>query len=167
MSRISSAELYSTDSSGKRIAQVDKHAIGYTVMPVKETPRHALSNANTDATDDQLELDRREREARSKFDALCQEDRELLRLSLVRTAPREVTMPFPAGQRADKEAAGWLFVRYTGPGKRSALMVQSFAGQPTQVQMASATGLSVHQVRRRLSALDPMLVRYAELRGWV
>lgn len=166
MSALTRAELYSEDSTGKRIAKVDKHAIGYGVMPVKETPRHALSNANTDATDAQLDLDRREREARWKFDQLPADDRELLRLYLSRSTSREVTMPYPAGQRPALESSGWLFVKYTGKGQRTALMVKSFSGAATQVQMAAQLRLSVHQVRRRLGALDPSMVKFAELRGW-
>lgn len=166
MSALTRAELYSEDSTGKRIAKVDKHQVGYGVMPVKETPRHALSNANTESTEAQEEVDRREREARWKFDQLNGEDRELLRLYLARSTPREVQMPYPAGQRPALEASGWLFVKYTGNGQRTALMVRSFSGAATQVQMAAQLGLSVHQVRRRLGALDPSMVKFAELRGW-
>jgi hypothetical protein len=167
MSALDRAELYSTDSSGKRVAKVDKHQIGYGVMPVKETPRHALSQANTTTTDDQLEDERREREARRKFDAMPAGDRELLRLSLVRTTAVERRMPFPAGQREGLEASGWHFVKYEGKGNRSALMVKSFVGQLTHAHIAECVGLSVYQVRRRLAAMDALLVRYAELRGWL
>jgi hypothetical protein len=166
VSALDRAELYSEDENGKRIAKVDKHQVGYGVMPVRETPRHALSQANTEATEEQQELERREREARWKFDALLNADRELLRMYLDRSTPREVRMPFPAGQRAELEQGGWLFVKYTGQGQRTALMVRSFPGQPTQAQMADQLGLSVHQVRRRLSSLDPSMVKFAELRGW-
>ena len=167
MSALDRAALYSTDSSGKRVPKVDKHSIGYGVMPVKETPRHALSRANTEATEAEEELDRRERAARWRFDQLSAEDHELLRLYISRSAPREVQMPYPAGKRSELEAGGWLFVRYSGSGKRTAVMTRSFAGALTQAQIAERMGLSVHQVRRRLSALDPSMVKFAELRGWV
>jgi hypothetical protein len=166
VSRLEDALLYAEDEHGKPIAKVHKHQIGYGVMPVRETPRHALSHANTDATEEQVELERREREARWKFDALPPIDRELLRMYLDRSAPREVRMPFPAGQRSELEQGGWLFVKYTGQGQRTALMVRSFPGQLTQAQMAAHLGLSVYQVRRRLSALDAAMVKFAEMRGW-
>lgn len=167
MSSISRAELYSTDSNGKRIRKVEKATIGYTVMPVKETPRHALSNANTDTTEQQEDNVRLEREARDKFDKLSAQDLEILRLSLQREAIVERTMPFPAAQRPTREEGGWDFVKYEGAGNRTAIMTKAFVGQLTQTQIAERVGLSVYQVRRRLSAMDPLLVRYAELRGWV
>lgn len=167
MSALTRAELYSEDSTGKRIAKVDKHQVGYGVMPVRETPSHALSDANTMLSDKALEFARREREARATFDQLAPADRELLRLYLARSTPREVQMPYPSGQRPALESSGWLFVKYTGKGQRTALMVRSFSGAATQVQMAAQLGLSVHQVRRRLGALDPSMVKFAELRGWI
>jgi hypothetical protein len=37
------AERYATTSEGKRVRPVDRKQIGYSVMPVRETPPHALS----------------------------------------------------------------------------------------------------------------------------
>lgn len=167
MTALSRAELYASDSAGRRIARVARLAIGYTVMPVRETPPHALSHANTTATDEQAELERLERRARRKFDALPPVARELLRLSLVRVGSVERCMPFPAAQRAQRERGGWHFVRYSGPGNRTALMATVVPGYLRQEQIAAATGLSLAQVRRRLASMDRQLVRYAELRGWV
>lgn len=167
MTALSRAELYASDSAGRRIVRVARLAIGYGVMPVRETPPHALSHANTDATDEQAELDRLERRARRKFDGLPALARELLRLSLLRIGSVERCMPFPAAQRAQRERGGWHFVRYTGAGNRSAVMACVVPGYLRQEQIAAATGLSLAQVRRRLAGMDRQLVRYAELRGWV
>lgn len=165
-SQLKRAEMFTTDSSGQPIRRVHRHAIGYTVMPVKETAPHALSHANTETTEEQEEQARKEREARARFDALDSLDVQILRLHLIRKQPREYTMPFPASSREDKEAAGWLFVRYEKKG-RIAMMVKSFVGQYTHAEIAERVRLTVHQVRRRLSALDPLLVKFAEMRGWL
>lgn len=160
------AELMSADSSGKPIRKTDRHAIGYTVMPVKETRPHALSYANTESSDEQLEQDKREREARAKFDELIQRDREILRLHLVRLDSVEHELPFPREQRAEKEAAGWLFIRYSGKAERMATMCKSFVGQLTYEQIGQSVGCSSRTVQRALSAMDPVMVRFAEMRGW-
>jgi len=145
----------------------DPRQLGNDVIHVHETPPHALSHANTTATDEQLEQERREREARAKFDALAPIDVEILRLSLERLAVRDIEMPFPAAQRRAREDGGWNFVRYRGAGNRFAIMAKSCIGQWTHREIAVRVGLSVWQVRRRLSALDPLLVKYAEMRGWI
>lgn len=160
------AELLSEDSSGRKIPKLDKHARGYTVMPVKETRPHALSHANTESSDDQLEQDRRERESRQKFDELDDRDRDILRLHLIRLDAVEHELPFPREQRADKEAAGWLFIRYSGKGERYATMCKSFVGQLDYEEIGERVGCSSRTVQRRLSAMDPVMVKFAELRGW-
>lgn len=135
------------------------------IMKVKETPPHALSHANTLTSKEQDELAKREREAQTKFDKLDARDREILRLHLVRTESREITMPYPASKRDEMERAGWLYVKQANKGR--VLMVKSFVGQLTYAQIASAVGVSERTVQRRLSAMDPAMVRFAELRGWV
>ncbi len=112
------------------------------------------------------EYEVKEREARMQFDALEPVDRELLRLSLAKFPGRERELPYPASMRAHYEAAGWLFVRYENHG-RIARMVKSFAGHLTHAEIANRLGWSVWQVRRRLNAMDPQMVRVAEMRGWI
>lgn len=164
-SQLRRAEMLSSDSSGKPIRKVAKETIGYTVMPVKETRPHALSHANTETTEEQEDNARREREARSRFLDLSDLDREILRLHLIRTAPREVLMPFPASQRDGLERAGWLYTKTSKSG--AAMMVKTVPGQLTHAEIGEQVHLSVSQVRRRLNALDPALVKYAEMLGWV
>lgn len=159
------AELMSEDSEGKRIRRPHKHAIGYGVMPVKETKPHALSHANTITTDEQLELERRERACRSKFDALGAVDREILRLHLVVTGARDHVATFPRDQRAELEAAGWFFRKETSRGLRVE-MVRSYVGKLTYDEIGKRVHLSTRTVQRRLSAMDPAMVKFAELRGW-
>lgn len=161
------AELYASDSSGRRIARVNRLAIGYGVMAIRETRRHALSDANTTTTEEQHEDERREREARRRFDELSPVSREILRLSLVRGASVERRMPFPAVQRKAREAGGWFFVRYAGPGGRSAIMATRVVRHLTHEEIAEHLGLSVYAVRRKLAAIGKRLARFAELRGWV
>jgi RNA polymerase sigma factor (sigma-70 family) len=161
------AELYAVDSHGRRIPRVARLAIGYGVMPIRETRRHALSDANTTATDEQNEEERREREARRRFDGLTPEAREILRLSLARGASVERRMPFPSCQRKAREAGGWYFVRYAGPGNRSCVMACRVVRHLTHEEIAEHMGLSVYAVRRRLSSIGRRLARFAELRGWV
>jgi RNA polymerase sigma factor (sigma-70 family) len=161
------AELYASDSYGRRIPRVARLAIGYGVMPVRPTRRHALSDANTLATEEQNEDDRREREARRRFDALTPEAREILRLSLARGASVERRMPFPSAQRKAREAGGWYFVKYAGVGNRTAVMACRVVRHLTHEEIADHLGLSVYAVRRRLSSIGRRLARYAELRGWV
>jgi hypothetical protein len=164
-SSLKRAELYSTDSGGKRVRGAHKHAIGYTVMPVKETPSHALSYANTVTTDEQLELERREREARTKFDALSAVDHEILRLHLVVTGARDHVATFPREQREQLEQAGWYFRKETSRGARVE-MVRSFVGKLTYDEIGRRVHLSGRTVQRRLSSMDPAMVKFAELRGW-
>jgi|SRR5579872_4908738 len=140
--------------------------LGVNVMHVRETKPHALSHANTVTTEEQQELERREREALDGFSGLDPVDREILRLSLARTAARERTMPFPASSREHHEEAGWYFVRYEKKG-RIAMMTKSFIGHLRQEDIAAQVGLSVYQVRRRLNGIPGDVVRFAELRGWV
>ena len=160
------AELMSADSSGKPIRKPDRHAIGYTVMPVKETRPHALSHANTETTLEQEDQIRLERGARYKFDNLSVRDREILRLHLVRLDAKEHTLPFPRGEREAKEAAGWLFVRYSGKAGSIAMMCKSFVGQLTYDEIGERIGCSTRTVQRALSAMDPVMVMFAEMRGW-
>lgn len=162
-----------SDSAGNRLLvrtwmlsdhKHDPSKLGNHVIRTKETKPHALSHANTLTTEDQLEDERREREARSKFDALTPVDREILRLHLVRTESREYELPFPASEREDKEAAGWLFVRHTRNGM--VRMVKAFIGQLTYEEIAKRVERSERTVQRRLSAMDPSMIRYCEMRGW-
>jgi len=163
--QLNRAELFSTDSEGKPIRRVHKHAIGYGVMPVKETRPHALSHANTITTDEQLELEKRERAARTKFDALGELDREILRLHLVVTGAREGVATFPRDQREKLEQAGWLFRKYTTKGTRVE-MVRSYVDKLTYEEIGRRVHCSTRTVQRRLSAMDPAMVKFAELRGW-
>lgn len=163
--RLRRAEQFSCMSDGRSV-YVHPHSIGYYFMRVKETPPHALSHANTLTTKEMEEEARREREARSRFDALSELDHQLLQLYLARGQARDHTMPFPAASRDDKEAVGWLFVRYEKKG-RIAMMVKSFVGRYTHAEIADRLRLSVWQVRRRLNGIDPALVKFAEMRGWV
>lgn len=164
-SQLRRAEMLSTDSEGRPIRRVSKEAIGYTVMPVKETAPHALSHANTETTEEQEEQARREREARTMFLELSDIDREILRLHLVRKQPREITMPFPASQRDDMEHAGWMYTKTAKNGY--VMMVKTVPSQLTHGEIAERVHLSVSQVRRRLNAMDPSLVKFAELLGWL
>lgn len=143
----------------------DPSKLGNYVVRTKETKPHALSHANTETTEEQEEQARRERDARLKFDKLEPLDRELLRLHLIRTESREVVMPFPASQRDGLERAGWLYTKTSKSG--AVMMVKSVPGQLSHAEIGKRVHLSVSQVRRRLSRLDPALVKYAELRGWL
>lgn len=135
------------------------------VMKVKETPPHALSHANTEASEDQEKQDQRELEARGKFDELDDLDREILRLHLHNTGIRDHVATFPKSQRDELEKAGWFFRKETSRGARVE-MVRSYVGKLTYDEIAGRVGCSTRTVQRRLSAMDPVLVKFAELRGW-
>ena len=145
---------------------IRKRENSWFVMKAKGTPPHALSHANTESSDDQLEQDKREREARQKLDQLSARDREILRLHLVRLDAKEHTLPFPRGEREAKEAAGWLFVRYEGKAGKFAMMCKSFVGQLTYDEIGERVNCSARTVQRALSAMDPVMVMFAEMRGW-
>jgi hypothetical protein len=189
MSALDRAELYATDHRGERIRKSKREhmdvlcsscstkrsaCIGECCddcwhpeeIPVRETPRHALSNANTEENEMQQEYEVKEREARMMFDALEPMDRELLRLSLTKFPGRERQLPYPASMRRHYEQAGWLFVRYENHG-RIARMAKSFPGHLTHSEIGERLNLSVWQVRRRLNAMSPSMVKCAEMRGWL
>jgi hypothetical protein len=140
--------------------------LGSEVMHVRETKPHALSHANTITTDDQLEAEKRERKARLKFDKLPEIDREILRLHLWRGPNVEREQSVPASMRENMQKAMWEFVRYDHAG-RTAVMVRSSPDQHNAEDIGRMVYLSASQVRRRLNALDPALVKFAEMLGWV
>lgn len=157
--------IYHQDEHGTPIGPPPKDLVGYSILPVHETPPHALSHANTEATDAQLEQDRLERAARSEFDQMLASDREILRLSQRLDGVREVRLQFPRAKREDQEQSGWLFVQALKHGY--VLMVKSFPTQLTHAEIADRMRLTTRQVRYRLSKMSRDLVRFAVLRGWV
>lgn len=149
MSRLSRAELYSTDSNGNPIRSVDKYAIGYTVMPVKETPRHALSTP----LEEREERIAREGETAAQLALLTDEERRILHIQSRRwMEPREVQVP--VDQLASMLDEGWMLVRQENG---TAIISGDFAMSPTYEDIAHETGLSVHQVHRRVKSAHKKL----------
>lgn len=145
-SALDRAEQFSTDSSGNRIPAVDKHAIGYTVIPVKETPRHALSSP-----DGELE-ERMQREgARNrKLAELTREERLVHDLQLVHTRETDRQMEIPV-ELLDEFLAGgsWTFVRQENG---IAIVSGDFTQRLPNEDIARLLGITEHQVRRRITS---------------
>lgn len=158
------AELMSVDSDGNKIRRVHRHAVGYTVMPVKETPPHALSHANTNATEQQNEMDVRERESRAKFDALDALDREILRLHLIRTERVERTMLILPENLGEYERADWYMKKTARDGRL--VIGRQEAGQLHYDEIGRRVGVDERTVRRRLARMSPLMVHFAEAKGW-
>lgn len=178
MSQWRRAELYSTDSQGKPVKAVDRHLIGYTVMPVRETKPHALSRP-TDSRDEETE---RAGEVAAKLDLLDPQERAVLELQARRwMEPRE--MQVEAADMARLLDEGWTLVRM-GPLDRQvssdetwplldagwvivgqeggltmmrlenglATVAGEFAVHLTYEEIGERLGLSAHQVHRRVKS---------------
>lgn len=178
MSQWRRAELYSTDSEGKPVKAVDRHAIGYTVMPVRETKPHALSTP----LDDREERIERDGETASKLELLDPEERAVIDLQARRwMEPREMDVPVsdmtpllsegwtvvrrgPLDRQAPVEQVGqliddgWIFVgQENGMAtvrleNGMATLAGDFAVHLTYEEIGERLGLSAHQVHRRVKS---------------
>jgi CRP-like cAMP-binding protein len=146
MSALDRSELYSTDSSGRRIPAVDKHAVGYTVMPVKETPRHALSEPSGELE----ERTRREGARNRKLAELTREERLVYELQLIHTRETDRQMKIPVSMLGEFLAGeSWSLVRQENG---FAIVSGDFSQRLTNEDIARLLGLSVDQVRRRITS---------------
>lgn len=177
MSQWRRAELYSTDSNGNPVRSVDRHSIGYSIMPVRETKPHALSTP----LDTREEKTERDGETAAKLSLLNAEERAVLDLQARRwMEPREMTVPVDGllpllleegwtvvrrgsldrlvgvetvGQLIDE---GWVLIGQENGlatvrlENGTATLAGDFAVHLTYEEIGERLGLSAHQVHRRV-----------------
>lgn len=155
--QLEAAELFSSakddDGEIKPVRKVDRHTLGYTVMPVKPTRRHALSNPSSDFEERLCA----EGEANRKIATLTTEERQALLLQ-ARRYVSEHEVKVPADEAAALMDAGWFLVR-----QEAGMVTLSgrFVTERTQEQIAGLLGLSPSQVFRRLKSAYRKLGRSA------
>lgn len=146
---LSRAELLSTGADGKPFKKVDRHAIGYGVMPVKETPRHALSNP----CDDSEAYVASEGRAERLMATLTSEERAVRKLQALRwREEREITVPVEELQ--ERLSDGWMLVRQEAGQAVIAADVQEHLSYE---EIGLRLGLTVHQVHRRVKSANRKL----------
>lgn len=153
--QLDAAELYSTakgkDGELEPVRKVDRHAVGYTVIPVKPTRRHALSNPSND----QEERLVAEGEANRKLATLTVEERQVVLLQSKRYVEvREIRVP--ADEAALLLEGGWFLVRQENG---EAVLSGEFVTEMTQDQIGQLLGVSASTVCRRLKSAFTKLRR--------
>jgi hypothetical protein len=137
--------------------------------PMHETKPHALSHANTEASDEQLLRDQQEREARARFDALTNEQMALIYWSkfLRGKAKKERTDYFPLEERRAREDGGWTFVKKEG-GQAVMTISSSDMLNPDEIGQRMGWGSAAGwKVNRKMRKIDGQLMKFAVLKGWV
>lgn len=137
--QLARAELFHSERK-----HVDRHAIGYTVMPVKETPRHALSSPS----DEREEQAARDGEVERKLALLNGEEREILRLQSRKWMEEQHTdVPIEELEKYLEE--GWSLVRQENG---RAYLAGDFTQCLTYEDIGRRMGLTVAQVHRRVKS---------------
>lgn len=179
MSQWRRAELYSTDSEGKRIPKVDRHCIGYTVMPVKAGSSPPILPLESSGPEEQLE---RQGHAASAIASLDPQERAVLELQARRwMEPREMQVEAvdmvrlldegwtlvrmgPLDRQVSSDEtwpfldAGWIIVGQEGGlttmrlENGLATIGGNFAVHLTYEEIGERLGLSAHQVHRRVKS---------------
>lgn len=103
------AERYSQDREGRRIQRADRHAIGYTIVPVRPTPPHALSKG-IDATTSAEEHLLREGLRSRILESLTPLEAAVLRLQGKLAHQVEERLRIPAGHIAEYIRGGYTYV---------------------------------------------------------
>lgn len=154
--QLSRAQFYGFDSTGKRIGAIDRSAVGYTLIPVRESPRHALSGGSDTSTEEEAY---REGLRQRIAETLSPLEREILRLQRKLVAFVEERKRIPAGELAEWIRGGYTLIpgsedteeRVNLPPITTVLVVGRVALQVEQLshaEIAERLGIPVSRSRR-------------------
>lgn len=146
------ADRLGHDSSGNRIAQADRHAVGSGVMPVKETRHYAPAPC---ALED-VEVDAQRVKDESEVKALLTVEENAVREILLKRYPHIATCSTPVQDMDRMFEEGWLLVKQ----ENGMAYFESAEPQQSQLsyeQIGHRVGLSAHQVHRRVTTMNKKL----------
>jgi hypothetical protein len=136
--------LYSTDETGKRVRAADRKTLGYTVMPVKPTPTHALSHPDDGSREQAMVQDGARLRTLARLTPLEEQVLELQERKHAITRQRHIA-PAELEHHLDE---GWDFVRRDEETNEVTVVREFMDVKHTYDEIAERLGLSVRQVER-------------------
>jgi hypothetical protein len=151
------AERLATTSTGKRVRPVDRKQIGYSVMPVRETPPHALSRGvDNELADAQIVALRKAAFERVLATKLSPIQRAVYELQQ-RTSWDERYVTISTAEKVELAGDADTIAASRASKGDAWVVKRRFEKRMTQQQIADELGISVRQVRTAIETTHRIL----------